>query len=264
MKNHREDLAIRLIEERARLGFSQADFANKLGVSREGVRLYESGQRGISGEFLAQTAELGVDVQYVLSGVRSLNLKEVEGATTHVINQTKNSGNVIGLVQNGATVHQINTNRHVTTTVAEVKPGDEHISEEQASVLMELVRKNVELEEKLKKTPRTHRAVWSGLNAYCKVTRYRLIKKIDFDKARKYLDQSIGRLNSMASAPVKDGDAWRKRHYAYIKINSRDSEPALLAYMKKNFQVVSLTELSNEHLAQVYKYVAGKKRKKAP
>lgn len=259
----RIDLAIRLVEERTRLNFSQADFAEKVGMSREGLRLYEAGQRGMSAEFLAQGVALGIDVQYVLTGVRSTNLSAVEEKTLPPTASLRDSAsaNVVGTVHSGATVHQINTQRHVTRTIAEVKPGEQHITDEQARKLMDLVNAIVETEAKLKTEPKTHRAVWASLNSHCKVTKYRLIKLEDFERAHKYLAQWLGRLNAMPSAPVKDGDAWRKRHYAYIKINSKspEDEVAVAGYMKRSFGAASLSELSNDELEQVYRYVAGRR-----
>jgi hypothetical protein len=149
-----------------------------------------------------------------------------------------------------------------TNTIAEVKPGIEHISDEQAAALHALVNKVVETEARLKQKPRAHQTVWSAVNAHCGVPRYRLIKTVDFAKARKYLHEWIGRLDSMASAPVKDGDAWRKRKYAYIKINSKGDPAALDRYIARNFKASSITELDNQQLEQVYRYVAGRKSKK--
>lgn len=254
------DLAIRLVEERTKLGFSQADMARKAGISREGLRLYETAQRGIAAEFLSVAATLGVDVQYVISGVHSANLKAVEAAVAPAVTIGGSNTNVIGLVQSGATVHQIHTQRNVVKTTADVKPGVEHITEENAVSLTALVNKIVETETKLKKNPTSHRAVWGALNSHCNVTRYRLIQLADFERAQKYLHQWLGRINSMASAPVKDGDVWRNRRYAYIKINSKDDPNAVTKYIKRNFNAESLTTLSNDELERVYRYVAGRKK----
>lgn len=263
MSIDRGDIAIRLVEERAKCGYSQRDFAAKLGIAGETLRRYETGQREIGAEFLAQAATLGVDVQYILLGVRSTNAREAEKAVapSAVSFGGANNGNVIGLVQNGATVKQIHTHRHVEKTVAEVKPGELHISDEQAAALHALVDKVAETELRLKAKPRGHRSIWAALNAHCGVPQYRLIKAEDFAKAQKYLHQWIGRLDSMASAPVKDGDAWRKRKYAYIKINSKDDPDAVARYIARNFKATSLTELDNNQLEQVYRYVASRKNK---
>lgn len=260
MKNEddRVSIALRLTEERCRIGYTQADFARKMDVTKEGMRLYENGQRGVPGELLAKAIALGVDVQYVLSGVKSTNVADAERAKQGPVIVSSQNGTAIGSMHGG---NVINTARHVTRTIAKVTPGEEHITEKQASDLTALVDTVVETEAKLKKAPKTHRAVWAALNRHCGVTSYRLIPLADFEKAKKYLHQWLGRLNAMPSAPVKDGDSWRKRQYAYIKINSKDFPEAVEAYLRKNFKASSLTELSDEDLKRTYQYVASKKRK---
>jgi transcriptional regulator with XRE-family HTH domain len=261
----RADIAIRLVEERTRIGYSQADFARKLGASRETLRRYEIGESGLSGEFLAQAVSLGIDVQYVLSGIRSMNVPEAEQAAQPAVKVASGgSANVIQFAQNGSTIHMVSTQKHVTHTKAEVKPGEQHISESQAAKLTALVSDIVELEAKLKKSPKGFRSVWGALNAHCGVTRYLLIASDDYDKAEKYLRQWIGRLNSMASAPVADNDAWRKRRYAYIKINTKDDEAWLNAYLRKNFKAESLADISDDDLDRTYRAVASRKRKTPP
>ncbi len=255
MEDLRLDLAERLTEERVRLGFSLRDFAGQLEISQNGLRNYEAGQRGISAEFLAKAARCGVDVQYVLTGVR-MSAPGIEKPVSDSGIRISSSNNVVGQVQQGATLHLINTNVHKTVVKADVKPGDEHITEAQAAKLTELVNEIAELETKLKKAPKSYRAIWSSLNYYMKVTKYRLIRLDDFERARKYLSQWIGRLNSMKTAPIADVDTWRKRKYAYIKINSKNYPELLDQYIKSHFGVASLTELSNDELDQTYRYVA--------
>jgi len=258
----RSDIAIRLSEERGKLGISQGEFCRLLGIATETLRRYENGQREMGAEFVAKAATVGIDVQYVLLGVRSSNALEAEKsvAAPGVSFDGGNNGNVIGVI-NGGTIHQVNTQNHVQKTIAEVRPGDEHISDEQAAALHALVDTVVDTEKRLKQKPRGHRAVWGALNAHCSVPAYRLIRAEDFVKAQKYLHQWVGRLSSMASAPVKNGDAWRKRKYAYIKINSKDDPAAVDRYIAKNFKAASLTELDNQQLEQVYRYVASRKSK---
>jgi transcriptional regulator with XRE-family HTH domain len=70
----------RLKEERARLGLSQVALAEALGVTKWTVINYEkAGGRGtpIPADLLSACARLGMDVQYVLTGVRSSNLNRV-------------------------------------------------------------------------------------------------------------------------------------------------------------------------------------------
>lgn len=261
MDNLRADIAIRLVEERTKTGYSQADFARKLDISREGLRLYEMGQRGISAEFLSSAAALGVDVQYVLTGIHSQNQSQASQAMQPAVNVSpQGSANVVQFAQPGASINMVTTQRYVTTTKADVKPGVEHITEKQAAKLTELVKTILELEGKVKKKPASYRSVWGALNSHCGVTKYRLIPLDLYPKAEKYLYQWIGRLNSTATAKNKDNSEWRKRKYSYIKINIKGMESWFEAYLFKKFQVSSIADLTDDELDTAYKAVAAKKR----
>lgn len=257
----REDIAVRLIEERVRLGYSQSDFARQLEVSVETVRRYENGLREAGVEFLAKTAGLGVDVQYVLTGVKSSNLHKAEQASQPLVHiENGNQSGIVNAISGGV----VNIGNQVTKVKAEVKPNDEHISQKQASILKQLVNDIVEMEQKIKKNPKSYRAVWGALNAHCGVTRYLLIPYEDFPKAEKYLRMWIGRLNSAKSAPKKDNNQWRNRRYAYIKINTKEVPEWLDNYLHKNFGVDSLTELDDAQLDKVYRAVSSKKSRNKP
>ncbi len=143
-----------------------------------------------------------------------------------------------------------------------VPTGPQHISDEQAKLLQRLVREIVEIEKQQKKKPKGYQAVWIGVNAHCKVPQYRLIAAADFDKAEKYLRQWIGRLRSMASAPVADNDGWRKSRYAYIKINTKDELGAawLATYLRRTFGTASIADLDDDALDRTYRAVASRKR----
>ena len=70
----------RLKEERTRLGLSQSALAELLGVTKWTVINYErAGGRGtpIPADLLSTCARLGMDVQYILTGVPSTNLNRV-------------------------------------------------------------------------------------------------------------------------------------------------------------------------------------------
>lgn len=258
-------IAERFRIERERIGYSQAAAARALAISREALRNLENGQSDFKISILASASQLGMDAQFILTGVRSPNLETVEKASAAQI-FTMNGGRITGagMVGQGGVVNVIETKQHVTRFVARTDPGEEHISIEQRHVLKGLVEEVAEAEAKLSKSPRSHRAIWSALNAHCKTTSYTLIKKEDFEKARKYLHQWLGRLNSGKLAPVVDGEKWLQKKYAYIKINTKDPEDAaaLAAYMKRNFSAESLTELSNDELEQAYRYVAGRRNRR--
>ncbi|MFZ1327029.1 MAG: helix-turn-helix transcriptional regulator [Candidatus Contendobacter sp.] len=61
----------RIREERERLNLSQAQIAEKCGVSREIWGRYERGQAVPGGEVLFALAMAGADVQYIITGQRS-------------------------------------------------------------------------------------------------------------------------------------------------------------------------------------------------
>lgn len=256
----REDMGIRLIEERTRLGYSQANFAHQTDISREALRLNELGRSGISAEFLGRAAQLGVDVQYVITGVRAQldntstpTQQNVEGSNNNVIYGEK------GIINSG-TINNITTEKYTTKTKAVVSPDERHISEETARRLQDLVKEIVELEQKVKAKPKTFQAVWASLNKHCGVTTYRLIPIENAEKAVSYLRKWIGRLSSSKSAPKKVGNEWRSKKYAYIKINTKGLESWLKEHLQTKYSVGSITELSDDQLDKVYRSVSNKKR----
>lgn len=61
----------RLRSERTRLGLSQGDFAEKCGIHKNSLRLYEQGERSPTLVLLLVFQDVGVDISYVLTGRRS-------------------------------------------------------------------------------------------------------------------------------------------------------------------------------------------------
>jgi transcriptional regulator with XRE-family HTH domain len=66
----------RLKEERARLGITQEKMALAGGVQKRAQARYESGERCPDGHYLARVAELGADVNYILTGVPITQAKQ--------------------------------------------------------------------------------------------------------------------------------------------------------------------------------------------
>jgi hypothetical protein len=161
----------------------------------------------------------------------------------------------------GRDINHHHTEKVINKTVVKPQQGIEHINEGQVAELHRLKDEIIRLENIIKKSPITYQGIWSALNKHMRVGAMRMIPIEKFPKAQKYLREWIGRLNSMASAPNKDEDEWRKRKYAYIKINSKNDTETIKAYMLKNFEATSLTKLSNDELEKVYRYVASRKNK---
>ena len=66
-------LGERLREERERLGLSQTLFGDIAQVTKKTQMLYEGDQRSPKADYLTAIAEQGIDVQYVLTGNRSVS-----------------------------------------------------------------------------------------------------------------------------------------------------------------------------------------------
>lgn len=72
--------AVRLAQERRRVHPHQGDFARAVGVSQGQQSLYERGQRELRASYLEACAAVGIDVGYVLTGVRSLATLDEEAS----------------------------------------------------------------------------------------------------------------------------------------------------------------------------------------
>lgn len=278
--NETEEIADRLIAERVRLGYSKADFAREINVQRQTLRTYETGASNIPSNILVNMGRLGVDVLFVLFNQRNLEIAEQiaekfrmkgEKIAEQILNASERGSSSLTnnatltnsvIAGNGSTVNNIHTTNHTTKTIAEIKPGIEHITDEQAGLLKNLVDDIVVIESTVKqKNPRSHRAVWAALNKYCKVPSYRLIKFQDFEKAEKYLRSKIGQLTSMKTAPKKMPD-WRNKRYRYIHASFQEYpelEKWFSDYIQQKFQTTSKTELTDTDLQSAYEALSNKK-----
>ncbi|WP_230660458.1 helix-turn-helix domain-containing protein [Psychrobacter sp. I-STPA10] len=61
----------RLREERDRIGLKQKEFGEFCGVKRNAQILYEKGERSPDSDYLTKAYELGVDVSYLITGIRT-------------------------------------------------------------------------------------------------------------------------------------------------------------------------------------------------
>lgn len=266
-----EDIADRLIAERVRLGYSKADFAREVGISRNTYRAYEMGESSIPSNVLVRMGAIGVDVLYLLFNEKNQNFadkladKNRQTTSTNVekiVNSASLSNSIIA--GSGSTIHNISTTHHTTKTIAKVKPGEEHITNEQAALLQLLVNEVATNEKYIKLNPRNHRAIWAALNSHMKVPSYRLIKKEQFDKAEKYLRTTLGRLNSQKSAKTKlPKNDWRNRKYRYIHASFNEVpelEEWFRLHILKKYGTENKSELDDEQLEHAYTSLANKKR----
>lgn len=161
------------------------------------------------------------------------------------------NGNIVG--NNNTYIHAEKVEHKVH---AEVRPGEEHITETQAATIQRLVGEIVRLESLARRKPKSFNAVYNALNRRFGVTRYRLHRRENWPRIETYLRQWIGRLSSTASARRND-DQWRKRKYAYIKTNARQFSlhDALDALLRDRYAVTSLIELNDEDLERVYRTI---------
>lgn len=267
-----QEVAVRLVEERARLGFSQNALAEKTGKSRQQYINYETGRSEMTVGFLFEIAQLGVDVQYIVTGVKSVNFDQITKQEEQSVPETT-THNIQGNVSNsvfagsGSTVHQVNTQKHITRTTAEVKPGIEHITDEQRANLKRLVDEIVELESKYRtaKSAKGYQTVWNSLNKKLKVPTYTLIPLEKYETARKHLQTWIGRLTSTKTAVNTDTESIRKRRYAYIhaNLNQWGLEEWFRQYLQERHGVESLTQLDDARLDQARHAVAYQVRKRS-
>lgn len=265
-----QEIAIRLVEERARLGYTQSFLADKTGKSRQQYINYETGRSEMTVGFLAEIAQLGLDIQYIVLGVKSsdlnkINTKDKQSNTDSTTNNFH--GNVANSVfaGSGSTIHQVNTQQHITRTKADVKPGIEHITDEQKANLKRLVDEIVELESKYRtaKSAKNHQAVWRSLNAKLKVTSYHFIPLEKYETAKKHLQSWVGRLNSLKTAKTRNADGVRKSRYAFVHTNLKQFglEEWFRGYLQDRHGVSSMTELDDKRLDQAYHAVAYQVRK---
>ena len=64
------NISERLVQERKRLGLSQAAFAKQVGVSLSSQKRYELGEREPDISYLERAIRLGVDISYILTNIK--------------------------------------------------------------------------------------------------------------------------------------------------------------------------------------------------
>ncbi len=89
----RQEIGERLLEERLRLGFTQQGIADAIGGVRLSVVHYENGRSSPAAETLSAMEAIGIDVRYVLTGMRNsppgIDRERFRQAFTEVQRQAK-------------------------------------------------------------------------------------------------------------------------------------------------------------------------------
>ena len=84
--------ANRLKVERKKLGLTQSQLAEKCGITREMWGKYERGVALAGSEVLFSLSEIGVDIGFLFSGVRSVPLTETETALLEDYRESNEQG----------------------------------------------------------------------------------------------------------------------------------------------------------------------------
>jgi hypothetical protein len=138
----------------------------------------------------------------------------------------------------------INVRGAIKKVVAEVKPGETHITDHEAARLQQLVR------EVHQRTGKPFQHIWPMLLRKVDAPTYRLIRLEEFTRAESYLLHWIG-----STVPADESEAEsRARHTRYIKTNQRKMnkpDDELVHFLEKRFGKTGLRECSVDELAIV-------------
>lgn len=72
----KEDIGVRLKQERERLSLSQAQVAKSLGIATRTQIAWEKGEQTPNALHLATLGTLGLDIQFIVSGVQNISPSE--------------------------------------------------------------------------------------------------------------------------------------------------------------------------------------------
>lgn len=164
------------------------------------------------------------------------------------------NNNVVG---NGNTIviaHQV-----VEKPIVVAKPGAEHITQEEARSIKDLVDLIVALEKATRDSPLGYQAVWNELTKAVNVTRYLLIPRARYGEAKAFLEAWVERLRHArlmkTDSPVEEA---RRNHTAYIigTVESRGWRVLWGAWFAREFGGRSLDQLNSDELWLAYQRVA--------
>lgn len=142
---------------------------------------------------------------------------------------------------NSVTINNVRKSRKV---VADVKPGEEHITNREAAELRDLVH------QLHANTGKSFQLIWSVLLRQVHAPTYRLIPLDQYPVAETYLRQWLAR----AAPPDETEAARRKRHIRYIKTNQRKlgrPDADVTAFLQEHFDKNGLRQCTVEELVTV-------------
>lgn len=233
------------------LGDTQERLANRLGVPKTSLQGYLKGTNIPGIDVLVRLAELG---NITLDDLVKTD-KPPKVSHPHIVVSNSQNTHIAG--------GDIHINSHIKR-VTQYSPSPHDITGEQANKLKDKVNEIVELEQKVKKKPKTYGAIWNALNRKMGVTYYREIKKDQFEKAMLYLNQWAGRLKK--GLKRTDEDEWRKETqkaiFAAARNQLRWTKDALDAYIYERYGKESIRDLSKEELEQLKNIIFAKKKGK--
>ena len=226
-------------------GIRQVDLAKMLGIKQGRLSGYLLGKEIPRVEILLRLAEIGgVTMDELLKTEKPPQKKEIS-INIYAGNQSQIGGGIVY-----GDVYQDTIVRKVYKYI--YQPGD--LTEEQAARLKELVDDIVNLEKTVKRSPKSHAAVYNALKRYFKVAYYRKIRQEDFKKAELYLMRWRGRLTKPLKR--KEPDAYRKRRYASIFSRLKNqfgwTKNQVDKYILTEFGVPSIRDLTDDQLERLY------------
>lgn len=71
MRNHRTTVGERIVDERTEKGLNQSQLAQKIGIVQRTLSNYEGDKTSPNNQFWQNIASLGLDIQFILLGIRS-------------------------------------------------------------------------------------------------------------------------------------------------------------------------------------------------
>ena len=240
----KERIAAHLQQLMKDLRDTQESLASRLGITKSSLQGYLKGANLPGIDILLKMAELG--------GITVDELIKKDAPLLHI--EVKNSKNVAIA---GRDVY-VNTKIHRKT---DYSPGPDDIAGDQANRLKTLVSEVVELEQQVKKKPKTYGAVWNALNRKMGITYYREIKRYQFDLAELYLMQWKGRIRR--GLKRTDEEEWRKKTQASIFARARNqlgwTKDALDSYILERYGRKSIRDLKKKELQQLYNIIFSKR-----